>query len=89
MHINEMIEERLFHEIHVSEIREFQKCHWAWSWKYVEKLYPYTSAEPLEFGTAMHAGMEARYDPNHYAQTEVTEALAIVKFNETNQKQLS
>ena len=87
MHINEMIEERLFHEIHVSEIREFQKCHWAWSWKYVEKLYPYTSAEPLEFGTAMHAGMEARYDPNHYAQTEVAEALAIVKFNETNQKQ--
>ena len=82
-----MIDLRLFHEIHVSEIREFQKCHWAWEWKYGEKWYPLTNAKPLEFGTAMHAAMEARYSPKHYAQQEIAEALAVVTFSDINQKQ--
>ena len=84
----EMIELRLFHEIHVSEIREFQKCNWAWYWKYVEKWYPLTNAKPLEFGTAMHAAMEARYNPKYYDKQEVAEALAVVTFTEINDKQL-
>ena len=83
----EMIELRLFHEIHVSEIREFQKCNWAWYWKYVEKWYPLTNAKPLEFGTAMHAAMEARYNPKYYDQKDVAEALAITTLADTNQKQ--
>ena len=65
-----MIDLRLFHEIHVSEIREFQKCNWAWYWKYMEKWYPLTHAKPLEFGTAMHAAMEARYNPKYYDKQE-------------------
>lgn len=77
----------MFHEIHVSEIREFQKCHWAWWWKYRERLYSKVTAEPLEFGTAMHAGMEARYDPAHWNDRDVAEALAIVKFDEKNNEQ--
>lgn len=83
----ELIERRLFHEIHVSEIREFQKCNWAWYWKYVEKWYPLTHAKPLEFGTAMHAAMEARYNPKHYDQKDIAEALAITTLADVNQKQ--
>ena len=83
-----MIDLRLFHEIHVSEIREFQKCNWAWYWKYVEKWYPLTNAKPLEFGTAMHAAMEARYNPKYYDKQEVAEALAVVTFTDINDKQL-
>lgn len=83
----EFIEHRLFHEIHVSEIREFQKCNWAWYWKYMEKWYPLTHAKPLEFGTAMHAAMEARYNPKHYDQKDIAEALAITTLADTNQKQ--
>ena len=85
--IEKMIDLRLFHEIHVSEIREFQKCHWAWYWKYAEKWYPLTNAKPLEFGTAMHAAMEARYNPKHYDKQEIAEALAVVTFSDINQKQ--
>ena len=84
----ELIERRLFHEIHVSEIREFQKCNWAWYWKYAEKWYPLTHAKPLEFGTAMHAAMEARYNPKYYDKQEVAEALAVVTFTDINDKQL-
>lgn len=83
----ELIERRLFHEIHVSEIREFQKCNWAWYWKYMEKWYPLTHAKPLEFGTAMHAAMEARYNPKYYDQKDIAEALAITTLADTNQKQ--
>ena len=83
-----MIDLRLFHEIHVSEIREFQKCNWAWYWKYMEKWYPLTHAKPLEFGTAMHAAMEARYNPKYYDKQEVAEALAVVTFTDINEKQL-
>lgn len=83
-----MIDLRLFHEIHVSEIREFQKCNWAWYWKYAEKWYPLTNAKPLEFGTAMHAAMEARYNPKYYDKQEVAEALAVVTFTDINEKQL-
>ena len=88
LNTQEMIDLRLFHEIHVSEIREFQKCNWAWYWKYVEKWYPLTNAKPLEFGTAMHAAMEARYNPKYYDKQEVAEALAVVTFTDINDKQL-
>lgn len=83
----EFIDRRLFHEIHVSEIREFQKCNWAWYWKYMEKWYPLTHAKPLEFGTAMHAAMEARYNPKYYDQKGIAEALAITTLADVNQKQ--
>ena len=87
--LNLLLENRLFHEIHVSEIREYQKCHWAWWWKYHDKLYPKHTAEPLEFGTAMHAGMEARYDPKYWDQREIAEALAVVAFDKKNTEQLN
>lgn len=70
MNLTQLLTERLFHEIHVSEIREFQKCEWAWDWKYNQQLYPKKVAKPLEFGTAMHAAMEALYDPDTWNRTD-------------------
>lgn len=85
--VDEMIEQRLFHEVHVSEIREFQKCHWAWYWKYMEKWYSRTTAKPLEFGTAMHAAMEVRYDPETFENHDKAEELAKETFTIVNQTQ--
>ena len=59
----ELIDIKLYHEIHISEIREFQKCEQSWQWKYNDRYYPLSKAKPLEFGTAYHAGMAAFFDP--------------------------
>ena len=86
----EQIDKRLFHEIHVSEIREFLKCQWAWDWKYNQQMYPRKgSAKPLEFGTAMHAGMEQLYNPEYFHDKQVCEGLAISKINSTIDEQLA
>ncbi|HNV18240.1 MAG TPA: PD-(D/E)XK nuclease family protein [Rectinema sp.] len=59
------IKYRLFHEIHVSEIRDYKKCVWAHDWKFKDQLYPLTTAKPLEFGTAMHLGLEYLMSPQY------------------------
>lgn len=88
MDVSELIELRLFHEIHVSEIREWQKCEWAWDWKYKQKLYSKRVAKPLEFGTAMHAAMEVLYKPELWKhESELREALAANAFLEEIKKQ--
>lgn len=88
MDVSELIELRLFHEIHVSEIREFQKCEWAWDWKYKQQLYPKRVARPLEFGTAMHAAMEILYKPELWVHDpELREALAANAFIEETKAQ--
>ena len=38
------IDNRLYHEIHVSQIREYKKCAWAHDWKYKDQLYPWVKA---------------------------------------------
>ena len=67
------IKYRLFHEIHVSEIRDYKKCVWAHDWKFKDQLYPLTTAKPLEFGTAMHLGLEYLMSPqwNHVPQEQL------------------
>ena len=59
------IDNRLFHELHVSQIREYKKCAWAHNWKYKDQLYPKVTAKPLEFGTAMHLGLEYLMSPQY------------------------
>ena len=59
------IDNRLYHEIHVSQIREYKKCAWAHDWKYKDQLYPNVVAKPLEFGTAMHLGFEYLMNPQY------------------------
>lgn len=61
----EQIDNRLFHELHVSQIREYKKCAWAHNWKYKDQLYPKVTAKPLEFGTAMHLGLEYLMSPQY------------------------
>lgn len=85
---SELVELGLFHEIHVSEIREWLKCKWAWDWKFNRQYYPNKVAEPLEFGTAMHAAFEALYNPDDlHLGLEVMEAKALVAFADTNTAQ--
>src|SRR5258708_3510685 len=58
-----MIQERLVHEIHASELRAFLECRLAWHWAFTEQWVPNKRPEPLEFGAAWHTGLEALYDP--------------------------
>lgn len=84
------IENRLFHEIHVSQIREYKKCGWSHDWKYRDQLYPLTTAKPLEFGTAMHLGLEYLMDPKYKnISTEQRSALAQSAFVTECKKQLA
>ena len=72
------IDNRLYHEIHVSQIREYKKCSWSHDWKYVDQLYPKTVAKPLEFGTAMHLGLEYMFDPK-FSDVPTTELVTLAK----------
>lgn len=81
---------RLFHEIHVSQIREYKKCVWAHDWKYKDQLYPLTTAKPLEFGTAMHLGLEYLMDPKYASlPTAQRSALAQSAFVTECKKQMA
>ena len=76
------------HEIHVSEIRDWKRCRWAHDWKYIDRLYPRTTAKALEFGTAMHSAYEAFFNPETWElSAEDRKSLAIAAFIDTNQTQ--
>lgn len=47
----------------VSQRRAFKKCPWSWSWGYLKRLEPKSSAPPLRFGSLIHAALEAYYIP--------------------------
>lgn len=63
--LKDFLERGLYHEIHVSEIREFLKCRFAHFLKYDERYYARSHSEPLELGTALHACWEVYYDPEY------------------------
>lgn len=51
-----------YHELHVSEILQFQKCKRSHDYKYNGKWYAPVASKPLEFGTCMHTGYEVFFD---------------------------
>ncbi len=87
MEIQDYIENKLFHEIHVSEIREFKKCRRAHNLKYKEQWYPKITREPLDFGTAIHSAKEIYFDPKRWVYDRaVSIELAKAAFVEENEK---
>lgn len=70
--IQDFIELNLFHEIHVSEIREFKKCRRSHHLKYIEQWYPKITATPLTFGTSIHAAKEVYFDPKRWVYDRAT-----------------
>ncbi len=80
----DMIELKLYHEIHTSERRSFRACRRRWDWLFHQRYYPLTTAKPLEFGVAYHKAMETYYDPKTWTwDREVVGNLAIQDFNQT------
>lgn len=81
MNVDELIDNKLVHEIHTSERKSFRSCRRRWDWHFRESLYPLTTAKPLEFGVAYHIGMEVYYNPDTWDwDSEVREGLAIKAF---------
>lgn len=79
--IQEYVDSGLFHEIHVSEIREFKKCRRAHKLKYIEQWYPKQTQPQLSFGTCIHAAKEIYFDPKRWLyEREVSATLAELKF---------
>jgi hypothetical protein len=79
--VQELIDLKLCHEIHTSERKSFRGCRRRWDWIFHDHYYPLTTAKPLEFGVAFHAGMEVYYDPDTWTwDREVVGNLAIQKF---------
>ena len=61
--VNELVRQRLVHEIHTSERKSFRGCRRRWDWIFHQYYYPKVTAKPLEFGVAFHNAMETLYDP--------------------------
>lgn len=62
--VNELIRQRLVHEIHTSGRKSFRGCRRRWSWIFNDYYYPTVTAKPLEFGVAFHNAMETFYHPD-------------------------
>lgn len=79
--INEMIEKKLYHEIHTSGRKEFRNCRRKWDLVFRQRYYPKVTAKPLEFGSAFHKAMETFYNPDTWGKDhEVNGALATLDF---------
>lgn len=87
--INNLIQQRLVHEVHTSERKSFRGCRRRWGWVFLDFYYPRTTAKPLEFGVAFHNAMEVLYDPNtwDFPDRQVVVNAAIQAFVETCEKQ--
>jgi hypothetical protein len=81
------IQHNLVHSIHNSGAKSYQGCRRRWDWIYHGRYYPTITAKPLEFGVAMHAGMEKLYDPLTWHDKELRQALALGTFTQTVDKQ--
>lgn len=69
--------------IRTSDRKNFKKCRRSWDWgsKIRQDLEPIRIPEPLNFGSAIHRGLEVLYDPETWNQDrEVIEGLALVAF---------
>lgn len=77
------------HCIHASERKSYRGCRRRWDWAYRQHLTPFGQAKPLEFGIAIHKGMEVFFNPetwgSHDTETKLKDALAV--FDEMNTKQ--
>lgn len=86
--INNMISQRLVHEVHTSERKSFRGCRRRWDWVFQQFYYPKTTAKPLEFGVAFHNAMEVLYNPDTWDwPREVVQTAAVGMFVQTCQKQ--
>lgn len=63
MDIQDYIEAKLTHSLHTSERLSYRGCRRRWNWLFNDRMYPTTTAKPLEFGSAFHKGFETLYDP--------------------------
>ena len=85
--IQAYIDAGLYHEIHVSEIKEFKKCKRSHKLRYWDQYYPKVTRKPLSFGTCFHAAKEIYYDPKRWNyEREISLELAKAKFVEENEK---
>lgn len=77
------------HCIHSSERRSFRSCRLRWFWAYIEHMSPYSPIKPLEFGIAIHKGMEVFFDPDKWGKLSIEQKLqlALKAFDEENDKQ--
>lgn len=86
--VNDLIQNRLVHEVHTSERRSFRGCRRRWHWIFQEFYYPQVTAKPLEFGVAFHNAMEVLYDPDRWKwDREIVKNAAIQKFVATCEEQ--
>ena len=63
MNVDDYIAAKLTHSLHTSERLSYRGCRRRWNWLFNDRLYPLTTAKPLEFGSAFHKAMETWYDP--------------------------
>lgn len=86
--VNELVRQRLVHEIHTSERKSFRGCRRRWDWIFHGYYYPKVTAKPLEFGVAFHNAMETLYDPEtwKFDRTIVLNS-ALQVFSETCEEQ--
>lgn len=68
--------------IRTSDRLAFKRCRRAWNWssKLRENREPNKRARPLDFGTAVHAALEAYYDPRSWHDKEIKEGSAKAAF---------
>lgn len=71
--------------IRTSDRGQFKRCRTLWDMTSKMRLnYQYApGVEPLDFGTAVHAGAEAYYDPITWHDDAVKQALAIAAFKDS------
>ncbi len=62
-YVRNMMERKLVHEVHQSELRSFRSCRRRWHWVFRDNYYPPLTIHYLEFGVAFHIAMEVIHRP--------------------------
>lgn len=62
-YVKTMLERRLVHEVHQSEMRSFWSCRRRYSWVFRDNYYPPMTPHYLEFGVAFHKALEVLHNP--------------------------
>lgn len=68
--------------IRTSDRGQFKRCRTMWDFgsKIRQNYEPYARIQPLDFGTAIHSGMEAYYDPMTWGNLELQQKTARLAF---------
>lgn len=72
------IEEMHAHEVHMtrsSDRTAKRVCSWMWDKKYRQHWAPNVTPQSLEFGTALHHGWQAIYEPSTWSETTIEQKL--------------